>query len=73
MCLDRLSLASGASVLDRLKVPYIYCWSSTLIPKPNDWKQHIGQADGWINENAVLTHRGIHRPHWLSIPGNSGV
>lgn len=39
--LDKLSIASGASALDRLKVPYLYTWSSALIPKPDDWKQHI--------------------------------
>ena len=32
---------SGASALDRLKLPYIYCWSSELIPKPKDWMQNI--------------------------------
>jgi len=41
LSLERLSLAAGASVLDRLKVPYIYCWSTNLIPKPADWMQHI--------------------------------
>jgi sterol 3beta-glucosyltransferase len=39
--LDKISLLSGASVLDRLKLPYIYCWSSELIPKPKDWMQNI--------------------------------
>ena len=34
-------MISGASVLDRLKLPYIYCWSSELIPKPKDWMQNI--------------------------------
>ncbi|GHJ85209.1 hypothetical protein NliqN6_1611 [Naganishia liquefaciens] len=39
--LDKISLMSGASALDRLKLPYIYCWSSELIPKPKDWMQNI--------------------------------
>lgn len=39
--LDKISMISGASVLDRLKLPYIYCWSSGLIPKPKDWMQNI--------------------------------
>ncbi|KAJ9091283.1 hypothetical protein QFC21_007272 [Naganishia friedmannii] len=39
--LDSISLASGASVLDRLKIPYLYCWDAELIPKPRDWMQNI--------------------------------
>lgn len=39
--LESVSLASGASAVDRLKVPYIYCWTSELIPKPRDWMQNI--------------------------------
>ncbi|KAE9401511.1 glycosyltransferase family 1 protein [Gymnopus androsaceus JB14] len=36
-----LSLKSGAGVLDNLKVPWTYCMSSGLVPKPKDWKSHI--------------------------------
>lgn len=39
--LDGISLTSGASVLDRLKIPYLYCWNAALIPKPQDWMQNI--------------------------------
>lgn len=39
--LEVISLASGASVLDRLRIPYIYTWSSALIPKPKDWMSNI--------------------------------
>ncbi|KAL7410756.1 hypothetical protein BDY24DRAFT_398395 [Mrakia frigida] len=35
-----LSLRSGPSVLDRLKIPWTYCWSGSLIPKPDDWKNN---------------------------------
>lgn len=33
-----LSLRSGPSVVDRLKIPWTYCWSEGLIPKPDDWR-----------------------------------
>ncbi|KIK62425.1 glycosyltransferase family 1 protein [Collybiopsis luxurians FD-317 M1] len=39
--LEALSLSSGASVLDHVKVPWTYCMSSGLVPKPKDWKSHI--------------------------------
>lgn len=32
-----LSFIFAPGLLTRLKVPYTYCWSPTLIPKPNDW------------------------------------
>lgn len=40
--LEPLSVRTGPSILDRLKVPWTYCWSEGLIPKPDDWKEHIG-------------------------------
>ncbi|CAK5279180.1 unnamed protein product [Mycena citricolor] len=39
--LEALSLRSGPSVVDRLKVPWTYCMSPALVPKPEDWKNHI--------------------------------
>ncbi|OTB01295.1 glycosyltransferase family 1 protein [Hypoxylon sp. CI-4A] len=42
--LEPLSLLWAPAVLTRLRVPYTYCWSPALIPKPNDWGQHIDVA-----------------------------
>ncbi|KAI1843632.1 hypothetical protein JX266_010265 [Neoarthrinium moseri] len=42
--LDPLSLLWAPGVLTRLRIPYTYCWSPALIPKPNDWGQHIDIA-----------------------------
>ncbi|CAG8958393.1 hypothetical protein HYFRA_00011070 [Hymenoscyphus fraxineus] len=39
--LDPISLIWAPGMLSRLKVPYTYCWSPALIPKPNDWGRHI--------------------------------
>ncbi|KAF8061758.1 UDP-Glycosyltransferase/glycogen phosphorylase [Lyophyllum atratum] len=39
--LTPLTLRSGPGLLDRLKVPWTYCMSPALVPKPNDWKNHI--------------------------------
>ncbi|WVQ94968.1 hypothetical protein IAU59_002059 [Kwoniella sp. CBS 9459] len=41
LALEPLSMRSGPSILDRLKVPWTYCWSDALIDKPKDWKEHI--------------------------------
>ena len=39
--LEAISLIYAPTLLDRLHIPYTYCWSPTLIPKPHDWGQHI--------------------------------
>ncbi|KAJ3037692.1 hypothetical protein HDV00_001414 [Rhizophlyctis rosea] len=31
----------GTEAIIDLKVPYTYCWSPSLIPKPIDWHEHI--------------------------------
>ncbi|KAI0023776.1 hypothetical protein F4780DRAFT_785565 [Xylariomycetidae sp. FL0641] len=42
--LEPLSLLWAPTILTRLRIPYTYCWSPALIPKPNDWGQHIDIA-----------------------------
>ena len=39
--LEPVSLIYAPSLLNRLQIPYTYCWSPALIPKPNDWGPHI--------------------------------
>ncbi|KAJ9612570.1 hypothetical protein H2200_004167 [Cladophialophora chaetospira] len=39
--LHMLSQAAATDMLHRLRVPYTYCWSPALIPKPKDWGPHI--------------------------------
>jgi hypothetical protein len=42
--LSELHLRKGPSVVDTLKVPWTYCMSPALVPKPDDWKSHIGSV-----------------------------
>ncbi|CAD6441773.1 343908a9-456e-46f3-8016-4f35469529bc [Sclerotinia trifoliorum] len=39
--LEPISLIWAPGMLSRLRVPYTYCWSPALIPKPKDWGKHI--------------------------------
>ncbi|KUJ08881.1 UDP-Glycosyltransferase/glycogen phosphorylase [Mollisia scopiformis] len=39
--LEPISLIWAPGMLSRLRIPYTYCWSPALIPKPRDWGQHI--------------------------------
>ncbi|KAI0839226.1 glycosyltransferase family 1 protein [Hypoxylon sp. FL0890] len=42
--LEPLSLLWAPAILTRLRIPFTYCWSPALIPKPNDWGQNIDVA-----------------------------
>ncbi|WVF67356.1 hypothetical protein IAT40_002111 [Kwoniella sp. CBS 6097] len=39
--LDAVTSRTAPSLIDRLKVPWTYCWSESLVPKPKDWKENI--------------------------------
>ncbi|KAJ4318160.1 hypothetical protein N0V84_006985 [Fusarium piperis] len=39
--LDLILLTQAPGLLQRLCVPYTYCWSPALIPKPGDWDDNI--------------------------------
>lgn len=40
--LEPVSVLWAGGLISRLEVPYTYCWSTALIPKPKDWGPHIG-------------------------------
>jgi sterol 3beta-glucosyltransferase len=42
LSLEPLSSSAGPEIIELLKVPYTYCWSPSLIPKPSDWGHNIG-------------------------------
>jgi UDP:flavonoid glycosyltransferase YjiC (YdhE family) len=42
--LEPISLIWAPGMLTRLRIPYTYCWSPALIPKPNDWPNSIDVA-----------------------------
>ncbi|KIV89386.1 hypothetical protein, variant 2 [Exophiala mesophila] len=42
--LPELSTSAATTMIERLRVPYTYCWSPALIPKPKDWGSHIDVA-----------------------------
>jgi UDP:flavonoid glycosyltransferase YjiC (YdhE family) len=39
--LEPVPLTEAPFLLETLKVPYTYCWSPGLVPKPKDWQDHI--------------------------------
>ncbi|KAE9377441.1 glycosyltransferase family 1 protein [Stipitochalara longipes BDJ] len=54
--LEPIRLAFGPRMFSRLKIPHTYCWSSSLIPKPQDWGSHISVAGFYfLNQGSGYT------------------
>ena len=43
MDLEPVPESEGPLLLETLKIPFTYCWSPALVPKPKDWASHIGK------------------------------
>lgn len=41
--LEPIPTTVGPVLTELLEVPFTYCWSPALVPKPNDWASHIGE------------------------------
>lgn len=39
--LEPIPVTEGPNLAETLKVPFTYCWSPSLMPKPSDWPSHI--------------------------------
>ncbi|KGO49071.1 UDP-glucuronosyl/UDP-glucosyltransferase [Penicillium expansum] len=39
--LEPISTTEGPRLAETLKIPFTYCWSPTLMPKPTDWPGHL--------------------------------
>lgn len=42
--LEAVPITEGPNLAATLKIPFTYCWSPALIPKPADWASHIGMS-----------------------------
>lgn len=40
--LEPVPTSEGPLLHETLKIPFTYCWSQALVPKPFDWGSHIG-------------------------------
>ncbi|KAJ6034155.1 hypothetical protein N7499_003256 [Penicillium canescens] len=39
--LEPIAMVQGPGLAESLKIPFTYCWSPALVPKPMDWPSHI--------------------------------
>ncbi|XP_014560771.1 glycosyltransferase family 1 protein [Bipolaris victoriae FI3] len=50
LSLEPIGAIDAAGVMESLQVPYTYCWSPSLVPKPNDWPSHIDVCGFFFRE-----------------------
>ncbi|KAG9499326.1 hypothetical protein J7337_010146 [Fusarium musae] len=53
--LDPVSSADAPSLLSTHEIPYTYCWSPALVPKPPDWPPHIDVCGFFFREEPQYT------------------
>ncbi|KAJ5448469.1 Glycosyl transferase family 28 [Penicillium cf. griseofulvum] len=56
--LEEVAMFEGPQLAEILKVPFTYCWSPALIPKPLDWPSYIGEC--------LSKERTRYRQTWLT-------
>ncbi|ENH64141.1 Sterol 3-beta-glucosyltransferase [Fusarium oxysporum f. sp. cubense race 1] len=53
--LDPLAAAVGPDIVGLMKVPYTYCWSPALVPKPSDWGESIDICGFFMRDEPSYT------------------
>lgn len=48
--LEPVPLSVGPVLASALKIPFTYCWSPALVPKPADWPEHIDVCGFFFRE-----------------------
>ena len=52
--MDPVPASEGPRLAETLRIPFTYCWSPALIPKPADWPPHVGTQISEISYPAKL-------------------
>ncbi|GFF54671.1 sterol 3-beta-glucosyltransferase UGT80A2 [Aspergillus lentulus] len=50
MDLEPVPSTEGPRLAETLKIPFTYCWSPALMPKPSDWPSHIDVCGFFFRE-----------------------
>ncbi|KAI0117994.1 glycosyltransferase family 1 protein [Hypoxylon sp. NC0597] len=51
--LEPVPASEGPMLAETLQIPFTYCWSPSLIPKPLDWPSHIGVCGFFFRDPPV--------------------
>ncbi|KAI3023686.1 CAZyme family GT1 [Aspergillus niger] len=49
--LDEIAMFEGPRLAEILKIPFTYCWSPALVPKPSDWPSYIDVCGFFFRES----------------------
>ncbi|KAI2893061.1 CAZyme family GT1 [Aspergillus niger] len=49
--LDEVAMFEGPRLAEMLKIPFTYCWSPALVPKPSDWPSYIDVCGFFFRES----------------------
>ncbi|KAL0933992.1 Sterol 3-beta-glucosyltransferase UGT80B1-like protein 1 [Colletotrichum truncatum] len=53
--LEQIAFSDGPNLAETLRVPFTYCWSPALVPKPQDWGPHIDVCGFFFREPPEYT------------------
>ncbi|KAI1451287.1 glycosyltransferase family 1 protein [Annulohypoxylon moriforme] len=53
--LEPITFSDGPNLAEILRIPFTYCWSPALVPKPADWGRHIDVCGFFFREPPVYT------------------
>lgn len=48
--LEPITFSDGPGLAETLEIPFTYCWSPALVPKPSDWGPHIDVCGFFFRE-----------------------
>ncbi|KAB8244510.1 hypothetical protein BDV35DRAFT_394771 [Aspergillus flavus] len=48
--LDEIAMFEGPYLAEILKIPFTYCWSPALVPRPSEWPSHIDVCGFFFRE-----------------------
>ncbi|KAL0934371.1 UDP-glucose,sterol transferase [Colletotrichum truncatum] len=53
--LEHVAMFDGPMLAETLKIPFTYCWSPALVPKPKDWASHIDVCGFFFRDTPQYT------------------
>ncbi|KFA52308.1 hypothetical protein S40293_00619 [Stachybotrys chartarum IBT 40293] len=53
--LEPIAFSEGPRLAETLRIPFTYCWSPALVPKPGDWGNHIDVCGFFFREPPLYT------------------
>ncbi|KAH6879854.1 hypothetical protein B0T10DRAFT_540540 [Thelonectria olida] len=56
--LENVAMFDGPMLAEALKIPFTYCWSPALVPKPRDWGTHIDVCGFFFQDLAQFLAAG---------------